>query len=521
MGGDVGRASGRGPLRLADLVAALSLATDLGTGQPLEHALRTCLLSLELARRSGVAADRLTDVYYVALLRFVGCTADAADTAAMAGGDDLGFFAAMAPALMGSSPEQLRAIVRATGAGLPPVRRAGKLAAALTDSKGAERSLAAHCEAAQMLSARLGVGDGVTASLGRAYERWDGKGLPAGLSGKQVPAPMRVVIVARDVDVWCQMANVDTVAGLIRRRGGRAYDPAVAAAFADEPRAALEAVHTIDAWQTVLDAEPAPWVRIPDDHLEAALGAFADFADLKSPWLRGHSPGVAALAAEAAMAAGLDDADVRNVRLAGLVHDLGRVGIPNGVWDHRGALSTEGRERVRLHTYLTERILRRSRRLEPLARLAASHHERGDGSGYHRAARSADLDQSERLLAAADAYHAMTEARPHRPALPPTEACDRLRDAARTGLLDPVDVEAVVGAAGHQPAKRDERPVGLTEREVEVLRLIARGLSNRQVADRLVISPKTVGSHVEHIYVKARVSTRAGAALFAMQHGLL
>jgi HD-GYP domain-containing protein (c-di-GMP phosphodiesterase class II) len=516
-----------GPLRLAELVAALSLATDLGTGQPLEHALRTCLLSLELARRSGVAADQLADVYYVALLRFVGCTADAAETAAMTGGDDIAFLGTMAPGFMGSPPEQLRAMVRATGAGLPLPRRVGKLAAALTDAKGAERSLHAHCEAAQLLSSRLGVSDGVTAALGQAYERWDGKGLPGRIAGEAVAAPVRVVIVARDLDLWTRLAGADAAAELIRRRSGHAYDPAVAGAFLDAPQAVLEAIHTPDAWQATLDAEPTPWVRVPDGALDVALGAFADFTDLKSPWLRGHSPGVAALAAGAAASAGLGEGDVTALRRAGLVHDLGRVGVPNGVWDHDGPLTVEGWEKARLHPYLTERILSRSRRLAPLARPAACHHERVDGSGYHRGARGPELSRPERLLAAADAYHAMTEDRPHRPALTPDAACAELRRSAAGGLFEAADVEAVVEAAGHAPAAgadaggADGRPAGLSEREVEVLRLIARGRSNREVAEALVISPKTVGSHVEHIYAKAGVSTRAGAALFAMEHGLL
>lgn len=512
----------RAPLRLAELVAALSLATDLGTGQPLEHALRTCLLSLELARRSGVAADQLADVYYVALLRFVGCTADAADTAAGVGGDDIAFLATMAPAWMGSSGEQLRALVRATGAGLPLPRRVGTLAAMLTDPGDAARSLAAHCEAAQLLSARLGVGAGVTDALGRAYERWDGKGLPGRIAGNEVPAPVRVVVVARDVELWTRIAGPDATTDLVRRRSGHAYDPTVAASFLEDPTGVLDAGRSSDAWQATLDAEPSPWVRIHEDGLDAALTAFADFADLKSPWLRGHSRGVAALAAAATVAAGLGQHDVQAVRRAGLVHDLGRVGVPNGIWDHTGPLTVDAREKVRLHPYLTERILSRSRALAPLARLAAGHHERADGSGYHRGASGATLSRPERLLAAADAYQAMTGPRPHRAALSPDDACTQLRRAAREGAFATQDVEAVLAAAGHEPAVAGAvRPAELTDRELEVLRLIARGRSNREVAADLVISPSTVGTHVEHIYRKAGVSTRAGAALFAMEHGLL
>jgi HD-GYP domain-containing protein (c-di-GMP phosphodiesterase class II) len=284
----------------------------------------------------------------------------------------------------------------------------------------------------------------------------------------------------------------------------------------------LGAAGAPDVWEATLDAEPTPWARIPDADLDAALGAVADFADLKSPWHRGHSPGVAALAAGAAAFAGCHPDQIRDVRRAGLLHDLGRVGVPNGVWDTPGPLTAQGREKVRLHPYLTERILSRPRRLASLARLASCHHERADASGYHRGARGSELSVAERLLGAADAYHAMTEDRPHRGALTAAQACAALRADAASDLFEVADVEAVVEAAGHEPRRQHPaNPAGLTEREIEVLRLIARGRSNRQVASALVISAKTVGSHVEHIYAKAGVSTRAGAALFAMEHGLL
>lgn len=514
--------SATGPLRLAEVVAALSLATDLGTGQPLEHALRTCLLSLELARRSGVAEDQLVDVYYLALLRFLGCTADAAETAAAAGGDDIGFIAAMGPAWMGSTTEQARTMIGATAPDGPLLRRGRLLLAAIGDPQAAMRSISAHCEAGQMLSVRLGVSAGVTEALGLAFERWDGRGVPGRCSGAEVPPPVRVVVVGRDIELWTQLADLDTAVEVIRDRAGKAYDPDVVAAFVSDPRGVLETVRTGDAWQATLDAEPTPWQRVHDDRLDQALAAFGAFSDLKSPWTRGHSPGVAALAEGAASSAGLDPAECVAVRRAGLVHDLGRVGVANGVWDHPGPLTVEGRERVRLHAYLTERILSRSRRLAPLARLCGCHHERADGSGYHRGATSGDLTVAERVLAAADAYHAMTEARPHRPAMSPDEAAEELRRDARAGRFAADDAERVLEAAGHQAAPpTDSAPAGLTPRELEVLALIAGGLTNRQVAQKLTITARTVGSHVEHIYAKAGVSTRAGAALFAMEHGLL
>jgi HD-GYP domain-containing protein (c-di-GMP phosphodiesterase class II) len=511
-----------GSVRLAEPVAALSLAADIGTGQPLEHGLRTCLVALELARRSGVADDQLTDVYYLALLRFLGCTADAARTAEQAGGNEIEFLASMAPAFMGTSGEQLRALVRGTGAGLPPLRRVRRIAGMLADVDGSTRAITAHCDAAQQLSLRLGVSARVTADLALAFERWDGKGIPGRCAGREVPAAVRVVVVARDVDLWVRLAGVPSARAVVDRRGGRAYDPTVAAAFTTDPVAVLDAVAAADTWQAVLDAEPAPAVRIDRDRLPVVLGAFADFADLKSPWLRGHSRGVAALAAAAARASGLTETEVEAVRHAGLVHDLGRVGAPGGVWDRPGPLSPADWDAVVLHPYLTERILNRSASLAPLARVAACHHERADGSGYYRGARAPELSLADQLLAAADAYQAMSEARPHRSGLGPHQAAAELRGESAAGRFSAAVVEAVLDAAGNRPPGHAPTwPAGLTDREVEVLRLIARGHPNRRVAADLFITPRTVGSHIEHIYLKIGVRTRAGAALFAMENGLL
>jgi HD-GYP domain-containing protein (c-di-GMP phosphodiesterase class II) len=256
--------------------------------------------------------------------------------------------------------------------------------------------------------------------------------------------------------------------------------------------------------------------------LDEALAAVADFTDLKSVWLRGHSTGVAALAGDAARAAGLPDSEAVTVARAALVHDVGRIGVPSGVWDHPGPLSTEQWERVRLHSYLGERVLRRCGLLIPFADVAASHHERADGSGYHRGAVCDQLGLGGRVLAAADAYHAMTESRPHRPALTTSDAAKQLVAELDAGHFRRIEVDAVLAAAGQASvAAGAARPAGLTEREVEVLRLIARGHANKQVATALGISHKTVGHHIEHLYAKAGVTTCAGATLWAMEHGLL
>ena len=195
--------------------------------------------------------------------------------------------------------------------------------------------------------------------------------------------------------------------------------------------------------------------------------------------------------------------------------------MSNSIWDKPGPLGAGEWERVRLHPHITERMLHQSRALAPLGAITVQHCERLDGSGYPRGLSGAAITRPARILGAADAYQAMREPRPYRPARAPDEAASELRAEVKAGRLDADTVEAVLGAAGHRVPRRREGPAGLTPREIEVLRLLARGLSNKRIAEQLVISPKTVANHVEHIYAKIDASTRARASLFAMQHGLL
>jgi HD-GYP domain-containing protein (c-di-GMP phosphodiesterase class II) len=244
------------------------------------------------------------------------------------------------------------------------------------------------------------------------------------------------------------------------------------------------------------------------------------FADLACPYHSGHSGGVAELAAAAAARCGMDAAGVRTVRRAGLVHDLGRVAVGAGVWGKPGPLSADEWEQVRLHPYRTERVLSRAALLADLAPVACAHHERLDRSGYHRGMSAAELSAPARLLAAADMFHTKCEPRPHRASISPERAAQALAAEAKAGRLDPDAVAAVVESAD-QPAPRLDRPHGLTDREGHVLVLLARGLQTKQVAKTLGISVKTADRHVQNVYAKIGVSSRAAAIMFAMEHGLL
>ena len=357
--------------------------------------------------------------------------------------------------------------------------------------------------------------------LYQTFERWDGKGVPAEAKGEEILVPARLVTLADVVEIFHRSGGVDAAVAVARERSGTQFDPALVDMFCAEAPALFDDIDAATSWRAVIEAEPALEIVLSDAELESALEAIADFTDLKSPWTIGHSRGVADLACAAAKLYGLSDADATLVRRAGLVHDLGRLGVSNAIWDKQGALTPGERERVRLHPYLTERMLASSGALAPLGAIAVQHHERLDGSGYPRGLSGDALTPPGRVLAAADAYRAMIEPRPHRAARTAAQAAAELRSGVRRALFDGDAADAVLRAAGHPVKRRREWPAGLTSREVEVLRLLVRGLSNKEIAEQLVISRKTAGSHVEHIYAKIGVSNRARASLFAMKHGLM
>jgi HD-GYP domain-containing protein (c-di-GMP phosphodiesterase class II) len=497
----------------------LSLGADLGMGQPMEHGLRQSLVALRLAERLGLDDETRGVVFYVSLIAWVGCHVDAYEQAKWFG-DDLALKADTRRADMASMPAKAL-VLSHLGAGRSLLERARLGIRFVGDGLRPGEAIENHSLATNQLAAALGLAPEVLECLAQTFERCDGKGVPSGLRGEQILLQARVVNLADVVAAFHRAGGVDAAVAVARERSGTQFDPALVQVFCEEAPRLLDGLDGVAAWPAVIDAEPTLEVVLSDEKLDSALEAIADFTDLKSPWTIGHSRGVADLAFAAAKVYELSDDDAKLVRRAGLVHDLGRLGVSNAIWDKRGALTGAELERVRLHPYLTERMLASSEGLAPLGAIAVQHHERLDGSGYPRGLSGDALTPAGRILAAADAYHAMTEARPHRDARTAEEAAAELRSGVRQALFDGDAVEAVLGAAGHPVRRRREGPGGLTSREMEVLRLLVRGLSNKEIAEQLVISRKTAGSHVEHIYSKVGVSNRAQASLFAIKHGLM
>ncbi len=500
---------------LTEVLAALSLVTDLGSGFPPEKGLRTCLVALAVADQAGLDDAALADVFQGALLLALGCTSYATENAGHFD-DDLAFQRAV-HTIDPANPSSFDDFGVWAGPERAPVLRAHFFAIAASVGP---QATAASCEASRALGAQLGLRAGAIASLDHVHERWDGLGIPGTCSGEALPLTARIVHLAEQAVIAHPSGGVPAAFAAVRQRSGGHLDPSLAALVLADPEPVAAALEVRDPLSAVIAAEPPPKARVALGELDRLGEAFADLSDLKCRFTLGHSRGVSRLAGDASALAGLPDEAQRRIRRAGLVHDVGRTSVSTSIWERDGPLSAGESDQVRLHAYWSERVLARTDVLALLAPIAGGHHERLDGSGYHRGVASAALNRESRILAAADVMHALREERPHRPARGLDDAARILGEEARAGRLDPEAVGAVIEAAG-APRPRTNWPAELTDREVEVMRLAARGRSNKEIAAELVISPRTVQHHLAHVYDKTGRRTRAGTALFAMEHGLL
>jgi HD-GYP domain-containing protein (c-di-GMP phosphodiesterase class II)/DNA-binding CsgD family transcriptional regulator len=503
-------------IRLAELLAALSLATDLGSGVAFEKGLRTCLVAGSLANALELDLGEQRAAYQVALLRALGCTASAPENAALFG-DDMAFQAAIKRLDPGDPAAFGAQFGSWAGADAQPglARRFVEVA----PTHGPE-AVGANCEVSIMLGARLRLSDAAIGGLDDVYERWDGHGFPRRRGGQDLALSARVMHVAEQV-VFAQFeAGPEGALANVKRRAGGQLDPDICASFIAHADEVLGRLDTADVLNAVIEAEPPPALAMPASELGEACFAFAAFADLKGTYLLGHSTHVAELVVGAARLLGMDEAAQETLRIAGLLHDVGRVGVTSSVWNRTGELGAADWERVRLHPHWTSRILSRCPALAGVGPIAAADHERLDGSGYHRGVHGGELPMSARVLAAADAFAAMTADRSYRPALAPQDAARALLEDAGAGRIDPQAAGAVIEAGG-LPKPRAAWPCELTDREVDVLRLAARGLSNREIAETLVVSDRTVQHHLASVYDKTGRRSRGGAAVFAIEHHLV
>jgi HD-GYP domain-containing protein (c-di-GMP phosphodiesterase class II) len=513
-------------LRLGEFVATLALAQDNAFGQPLESQLRSCLLATWLGEETGFAPQLRETVYWVAMLRYVGCTGHAHEVATIFG-DEIAIRAQTLVHDAANPAEVMRDVLAFATAGRAQEEREQIVQMI---QKGAHdwavHNFTSGCEVGDMLVQRLDFGPAVREALRFTFERWNGNGFPAGAHGEAIPLAMRAVHLTHDMEAIGRLFSPAKALEAARERRDRTYDPALADLFVAHGQRWFDRLAAVDPWDAVLECEPAPYRTLEGDDLDHALTVAADFIDLKSPYMAGHSRRCAQLAADAARLLDFSDAAIRTVRRAALVHDFGTTAVPNSILDKPGPLTRAEFDRVELHPMLTEQMLRRSPALAMLNPIASAHHEKADGSGYHKHQRADGADPGTGILAAADIYVGLTTERADRPARSVENAAAELRRLASDGVLERRATEAVLKAAGHgEPpevaSRRPKHPGGLSRREVEVLRLASKGMTTKAIADRLFISPKTADHHIQHVYTKIGVSTRAAAALWAMQNAVV
>ena len=510
--------SAAGPTR-AELLAALSVAVDLGLGQPAEHMLRSSLIATRIADRLGLSRAQRDCVYYSTLIMWIGCHADSHEYARWFG-DDIAVRHDSYLVDWAGWP-YYRFLITNVARGEALARRLTVMAALFVNARGQlSRMIHSHCTSAALLAERMGLDADVQHALRYTFERYDGGGLPGGVHGDAIPVAMRVAQVADMAEVHHRTGGVEAAVAMVRARRSGQFDPLIADAFIGDAARILAGPTVGDSWAAALHEAPDRGQRIDGAELDALLEALGDFVDLKCPFTLGHSRAVGVLAADAVATAGLDDAAVTLTRRAGHVHDLGRIGVSNQIWSKPAALTAAEYERVRLHPYLTVRILSQVSGLEQVAALAGNHHECINGAGYPRSLTATALGLPDRILAAAVCYQSALEPRPYRAALSAQDASRRLQARVRAGELDAAAVDAVLHASGHGDRHTYPRPARLTPREIEVLRLVATGASNKEIAAELVISEKTARNHVERTYAKIGVSNRIGASMYALEHGL-
>jgi HD-GYP domain-containing protein (c-di-GMP phosphodiesterase class II) len=509
---------------MGELVATFALAQDNAFGQPLESQLRSCLLATSLCEEAGFDRELRETIYWVALLRYIGCTGHAHEVASVFG-DEIAIRAQTLVHDAANPAEVMHDVLAFATAGHPPAERE-QIARAIQEGAHAwaVHNFASGCEVADMLVQRLDFGPDVRDALAFTFERWNGNGFPKGARGEEIPLAMRVVHLSHDMEAIGRLFSPAKAVEAAHERRDRTYDPKLADLFAAHGSSWFDRLQKMEPWDAVLDLEPEPHRTLQGAELDDALTVAADFIDLKSPYMAGHSRRCAQLAADAAAQLGFADGAIVTLRRAALVHEFGTTAVPNSIWDKPAPLTRAEFDRVELHPMLTEQMLRRSPALAVLNPVAAAHHEKTNGSGYHKGLRADAVGPGASVLAAADIYVALTTDRADRPAFSGNDAATELRRLASQGALEHGTTDAVLAAAGHrQPlpkSRRPQHPGGLTGREAEVLRLVARSLTTREIADRLYISAKTADHHIQHVYTKIGVSTRAAAALWAMQHAL-
>jgi len=439
---------GAGPVRRSHVIAALSHALDMTEGHPVGQAERTCLIGMRIAGELQLGTEDRFALYYALLLKDVGCSSSAARMCELFGTDDIAL-KTDGKLIDWTKPAQVaRYTSRHVVAGGRIARAQRTLSVLRSLAAEGKAIVETRCDRGASIVTRLGF-PAATADAVRALdEYWDGRGQPYGLAGEEIPLLARIACLSQTFEVFFATHGLAAAKEMVHERRGRWFDPAIADVIvAIRAEDGLWSDLASDDVASLVSAlEPADRVLVLDDAgLDNICEAFADVIDAKSPFTASHSRSVAAYAGLIGRELGFASADLQELHRAGLLHDIGKLGIPNTILDKPAKLTDQEFARIRLHPEYTERILAGIPAFAGIAAVAAAHHERMDGRGYHRGVPAGDLQVSARVLAAADVFDALTAERPYRGPMDPDDAIAIERSDAGKAL-DPLVVEALASA---------------------------------------------------------------------------
>ncbi|MBA4029848.1 MAG: metal-dependent phosphohydrolase [Planctomyces sp.] len=411
-----------GKLRLSELISALSVALDLTEGQPAGHAARSCIIGMKIAEQLQLPQDQLVHLYYALLLKDLGCSSNAAKMCYLFGADER----QIKHDLKSIDWTRMQASVSFSWAHVAPeaspLQKILKVAALFaTGPEGARRLVETRCERGATIARDLGFSEQTALAIRSLDEHWNGKGQPDGLKGEEIPLLARILGISQTVEVFFQLGGAAKVSEIVRERRGTWFDPQLVDIVLklSNNAAFWESVATRNALELAVQWEVPDEIQyVDDDFMDRVCFAFASVVDAKSPWTFNHSNVVAHLSRDLAKILGFDEEMQRDMYRAGLLHDLGKLGVSNAILDKPGKPTDEEFAAIRKHPDFSEKILLNVPRFQQLADVAAAHHERMDGKGYHRRLVTEELPLHYRILAVADVYDALTAKRPYRDAMP-------------------------------------------------------------------------------------------------------
>ena len=433
-------------IRMSEVVSALSYALDITEGQPEGHSVRSCMIGMRLAREMRMKPAQQSALFYALVLKDLGCSSNASKICYLFGSDDHKTKSDAKTTNWTSLPSQLSYIVRNTGPGLPIMERLKTFfRLARNANKFAREIVEIRCDRGAQIARQLQMPEETALAIRSLDEHWDGGGHPQGLRGEQIPLLARILGLAQTVEVFYAKSGLPAALEVAKERRKKWFDPELVKILHGirNDHAFWESLNAPEPFKRLAALEPVDRRLVADgDQLDRIAVGFGQVIDAKSPWTYRHSEGVAAVAGGIAGVMGFKPMELRLLRRAALLHDIGKLGISNLILDKPGRLTPEELEQMRKHPFYTRQILDRVRGFSDIADVAAAHHERLDGKGYHQGIPAAQLGTAVRILTVADMYEALAAKRPYRDDLSAEQVMEILNKQLGSGL-DPTCVEAL------------------------------------------------------------------------------